>query len=96
MRVVGVGKFVRDMERFIRIARAQNQKILITKEDRPYFVVTPLNQLDADDITEAKEALRVSKKRTQLKKAQLARMKIIREIEKKKRELLRLPITHSC
>jgi len=85
MEVAGVGKFVRNMEIFIRIARVQNQKILITRDNRPYFIVTPFNQLDEYDRTEAEKAIRVSKKRTLLKKARLARLKEIREIRTRRR-----------
>lgn len=83
------------MEGYIQGANRLNQKTLITRNDRFYFVVTPFRQLDEDDREEVRKILSNLQKRKLQKKAQLATMKIIREIEKKKRELHRLPVSHS-
>jgi hypothetical protein len=68
MRVVGVGKFIRNMPEYIFGAIRQRQKILVTRKGRPYFVVTPFQKLDLYNKREAIKALSISKKRELLKK----------------------------
>lgn len=85
MMVVGIGKFTRYMGNYILGATKRNQKILITRDKRPYFVVTPFQELDEDDRIEVREALSISKKKKLFKKKIVEKVthRIARELASK-------------
>ncbi len=85
MMVVGIGKFIRYMGIYILGATKRNQKILVTRKDRPYFVVTPFQKLDIYNKRVAIRALSISKKKKLLKKKIVEKVveKVTHEIERK-------------
>ncbi len=84
---IGVTKFVRDMERIVKRGELWKQRILVTKKDRFYFVVLSYQLLNEEYKVRVAKVLGTLKKKKSTNKAKLTRRRILREIERKKREL---------
>jgi hypothetical protein len=78
VKVIGVGEFLHDTKALIQEVRGRNREILVTKGDRPYFVVIPYQSLDEYS---RRRAWRISKRKKLLKEARLARLRKIRGIK---------------